>query len=446
MSALFKQLRFKPFWIVMLLVAVSCSPLPNATDPGPDAQIIVEDFEADTKGSYAAGSVSLGSGSWVLDGALLGSTANDKKRGVRAARLQGEGTLTMDFDIPIRRVRVLHAIYGSDSPSDWELWASSNRGRTWAKIGNTISSTSLALEQAVFEVNATTNVRLQIRKTSGGNNRINIDDFAFEILPVPPGNITTPTRDYHLLFGNPSGATPNQANPDNFLIEHSQFIVSYNNQKGIANWVAWHLSSAWKGNAPRQNNFSPDPSLPQGFKRVVSGDYTNTGFDRGHLCPSDDRDASVEDNSATFLMTNIVPQAPVNNQQTWRFLEEYCRKLAAENHEMYIMAGGYDEGGAGSQGGVTRNIANGKVSVPARLWKIILILPNGSDDLRRITPTTRIIAVDMPNTQNVNSRPWGDYRVSVDHIEAATGFNFFSNIPRGLQDVLEARVDNGPVQ
>ena len=55
---------------------------------------------------------------------------------------------------------------------------------------------------------------------------------------------------------------------------------------GTPNWVSWHLSTAWKGAAPRCDCFSPDTTLPSGFYRVATTDYTNSGFDRGHICPS----------------------------------------------------------------------------------------------------------------------------------------------------------------
>ena len=51
-----------------------------------------------------------------------------------------------------------------------------------------------------------------------------------------------------------------------------------------------------------------------------STSYSGSGFDRGHNCPSADRTGSTADNTATFLMTNMMPQAPTNNQQTWAHL------------------------------------------------------------------------------------------------------------------------------
>jgi hypothetical protein len=60
-----------------------------------------------------------------------------------------------------------------------------------------------------------------------------------------------------------------------------------------------------------------------GRYRVRPTDYAGAGFDRGHLCPSADRTSSAADNSATFLMSNMIPQAPNLNRNTWENLESY---------------------------------------------------------------------------------------------------------------------------
>jgi endonuclease G, mitochondrial len=74
------------------------------------------------------------------------------------------------------------------------------------------------------------------------------------------------------------------------------------------------------------------------------------------------------------------------------------------------------------------------------------VLPEGSDDLSRIDANTRVIAIDIPNKQSSGATPWGDFRVSVRDLEAATGYNFLSQLPKAVQDAIEKSADKGPTQ
>jgi endonuclease G len=141
-------------------------------------------------------------------------------------------------------------------------------------------------------------------------------------------------------------------------------------------------------------------------------------------------------------MSNMMPQAPRNNQQTWANLEDYCRTLVASGNELYIICGSYGRGGTGSNGYAT-TIDQGRVTVPAHCWKVVVVLPTGSNDAARVTSSTRVIAVDTPNDNSLNT-DWGVYRTSVSAIEAATGFNLLSAVSATTQQVVEGRVDTGP--
>lgn len=247
------------------------------------------------------------------------------------------------------------------------------------------------------------------------------------------------TRDDNMAMGNPSGAVTDFSARENYLIVRPQYTLSYNARKGTANWVSWHLSTAWKGDYRRRDLFSTDAAIPEQWYRVKTKDYTNSGFNRGHLCPSDDRDASRRDNEATFQMTNIIPQSPACNQRTWHDLERYCTELALAGNELYIVAGPHGKRGQGSNGTATA-IAAGKVRVPKYVWKAILILPNGCDDITRVNTSTKVIAVIMPNRENVNTKEWFEYCVTVDALEKLTGYDLFSNVPDDIEDVIEGRV------
>ena len=246
----------------------------------------------------------------------------------------------------------------------------------------------------------------------------------------------------HMVMGNPSNATTNVAQETNYLMPKAQYVLSYHRFRGTANWVSWHLDSTWLGDTPRQDDFRNDPALPAGWYQVQATDYSGSGFDRGHHTPSADRTSSVPDNSATFLMTNMMPQAPNNTQGPWEELESYCRTLVAQGNELYIIAGGAGVGGSGSAGGTTNTIANGNVTVPAVTWKVIIVLPVGANDVDRVYKTTRTIAVIMPNRQDIGiNTPWRNFRTSVDRVEGLTGFNFFSNVRPQIQNLIERRVD-----
>jgi endonuclease G, mitochondrial len=280
-------------------------------------------------------------------------------------------------------------------------------------LGNrlvTATATEKALRDALFNVNIAQAARIEIRKTDGSVNRLNIDDITIITYgnttnSVPNGS-TVASRDDNLGLGNPSNAVSNAAYSDNFLMVKTAYTLSYNKNKGTANWVSWHLSMAWKGDTERQNDFRSDTSLPNNWYEVNPRDYTDTGFDRGHLCPSDDRDGSLEDNQETFFMTNMTPQAPDQNRGIWKNLEDYGRILTQQGNEVYIIAGTMGEGGTGANGFARTIGKNNNITVPASLWKIIVVLPIGQNDVLRINENTRIIAVNIPNQNSVGADSW----------------------------------------
>ncbi len=411
-----------------------------------------ETFDSGSKTSYAAADVSLGSGVWNLNEALLGTSTSDAKTGTKSVRVRDLGILSMRFDIPngASSFSVSHAKYGTDANSTWELWASTNGGTSYSKVGSTITTSSTSLQTVSFTLNYTSAVRFEIRKVSGGTNRINLDDIQIMTTGTSGGGgggggggTPDPTDNSHLMLGNPSNATTDVSNFSNYLMNKPEYVLSYHRDRGTPNWVSWYLGPEWLGSTPRQDDFRADQTLPSTWYRVGSTSYSGSGFDRGHNAPSADRTSTVTANSATFLMTNMIPQAPVHNQQTWANMESYARTLVSQGNEVYILMGNYGSGGTGSNGGTTHTIDAGRVTVPSHIWKVMLVIPQGDGDLARITTSTRVIAVLVPNLNSVSSS-WGTYRTSVDNIEAATGYNIFSNLPVEIQNVIEAVIDNGP--
>ncbi|MCY7348573.1 MAG: DNA/RNA non-specific endonuclease [Pyrinomonadaceae bacterium] len=240
-------------------------------------------------------------------------------------------------------------------------------------------------------------------------------------------------NDDPLLLGNPSGATNDVANENNYLMVKPQYTIAYNRSRATANWVAWRLDLSWLGTAPRQDDFRPDPALPVGWYQVTDTDYSGSGYDRGHMSPSGDRTRSIPDNSATFLMTNMVPQTAANNQGAWEDFESYCRTQAQIGQEIYIVSGVVGNIGT---------VAQGRVVVPQYTWKVALFLPNGTNDLQRVTKGTRAVGIIVPNFPPLDiNAVWRQFRVSVNEVENLTGYNFFSNVPKITQEIIERRKD-----
>ena len=271
--------------------------------------------------------------------------------------------------------------------------------------------------------------------------------FAAALLPYPvssslniPEAKPQPPQSVNLVLGNPSDATTDTDDEDNFLMVKPQFVLSFNNSKGGANWVAWHLQASDIGNVKR-GKFHVDTSLPDGFNRITTGDYTGSGFDRGHLCNSKDRTKNRKNNDATFNMTNILPQSADNNQGPWVKLEDFGRTLAGQGKELYIYAGAFGKGGTGKNG-FKNTIAGGEVNVPKTFWKVMVVIPKGNNDLSRIDEDTRAIAVCMPNKQGIRNVPWQKFVTTIRNIEAATGYDLLSTLSTDIQGAIETRKDS----
>ena len=135
-------------------------------------------YDVAPAGSSSGDNVTLQAKSWNLYDGLIANSTSDKKSGTWSARVRNTGKITMLFDqtIGISTVTVKHATYGTDVASTWGLWYSINGGSTWTQSGSNITTTS-TLQTQTFTLTLTGTVRLEIRKATGGTNRINIDDI-----------------------------------------------------------------------------------------------------------------------------------------------------------------------------------------------------------------------------------------------------------------------------
>ncbi len=456
--------------VLLVLLLQSCGGNPQQTAPPPTntsvsyggnhhtALTLTEDFEQGHKAAYASGNVAFKTGNWLLQDALTGSTEADYKTGKQSIRIRNNGKISMLFDVDgASTVTIKHAAYGQDGASIWALFVAANGSQVYRQVGLPISSSSHIFHSITFYLNKTGRLRFEIRKISGGKNRINLDDFTINgtgdiqneggtsvstgdtivgTKPNPTDSVAIGDND-NLLCGNPSGATHSLSNYNNYLINQKYYAESYSRDRCGPNWVCWHLGATDLGSASRSNDFRPDTKLPAGWYEAQDYSYQGSGFDKGHNCPSGDRTNTPDANSATFLLDNIVPQAPYNNQRTWEHLESFSRGQVQQGNEVYIMMGSYGTGGTGSKGYAT-SIDEGRINVPAHIWKVVVIILNGNQDLKRINKNTTVIAVDTPNDNSINPN-WMQYICTVRDIEKNTGYNLLSNLPKAVQDAIETR-------
>ena len=102
------------------------------------------------------------------------------------------------------------------------------------------------------------------------------------------------------------------------ILHRKGYIVSYNKDLKIPNWVAWELTrEKLIERESRTNKFLPDPDLSE-HEAVTTDDYKGTGLDRGHMCPAGDNRWNWKAMQESFYMTNICPQNHNLNRGDWK--------------------------------------------------------------------------------------------------------------------------------
>jgi len=240
--------------------------------------------------------------------------------------------------------------------------------------------------------------------------------------------------------GNTEFGDPTDGNAaDEVIIRRAEYTTSFDVTRGIPNWVSYALDLTHIGTEDRCDCYTYDPELPAA-NRLTTADYTGAGtaagylIDRGHLVRSFDRTAGALDNARTFHFSNIIPQAADNNQGPWATLEAYLTDQAIlSGKEVYVIAGA-----TGSKGTVK---GEGKITIPAQVWKVALLLPRDAG-LASVTSAAdvQVVAVIMPNEAGIRTVAWQTYRVTIDQVEALTGLDLLRLLPDAIETELEARV------
>ena len=209
----------------------------------------------------------------------------------------------------------------------------------------------------------------------------------------------------HLLGGVPSGSGLTRLN-------RTGYVVGYSESRGSPAWVAYHLVGGPRYENGDRPGFSTDTDTQV---QVSKSDYTNSGYDRGHMAPNYAIATryGAQAQKETFLMSNIIPQTPELNQRTWRMLEEDVAGeggMAERLGEVWVVTGPVF--------GSRSKQLNGKVDVPSGCYKIIVDETDSG---------YRALAFLFPQEPGDDAQP-EDFLTTIDAIEGETGLDFFSGL------------------
>lgn len=208
------------------------------------------------------------------------------------------------------------------------------------------------------------------------------------------------------------------------ILYRKAYVVSYNKDYRIPNWVAWHLPSEHAyGDIKRPGNaWHEDLDVPA--PRATVADYKGSGWTRGHMCPAGDNKWDSEAMYNTFLFSNCCPQNANLNSGTWNQIEISTRRWAERWGDLYIVCGPIlfrQE---------HETIGENKVVVPEAFFKVIVCLNN-----RHL----KGIGFICRNTDG--NRKKDLYVNSVKQVERITGITFFPHLPKELADAVKNKAD-----
>ena len=210
---------------------------------------------------------------------------------------------------------------------------------------------------------------------------------------------------------------------DDIILTHTGFIISYNAEARLPEWVAYELTAdETRGDVDRDESvFRMDPTYKG--TQAMREDYFDSGWTRGHMACAADFQWDEDAMNDTFYLTNICPQDEELNKGDWNYLEKQVRRWARDYGKVWVVSGpivGTNRYGIIGDRGVT---------VPDSFFKAVLAENRGK---------YHAIAFVMDND---DKRYWlDDCAMTVDELEDITGLDFFPLLPDEVEKNVESRL------
>lgn len=227
------------------------------------------------------------------------------------------------------------------------------------------------------------------------------------------------------------------------------YIIEWDCMRHAQRWVCWHWTKAnsykgfdrknwsngtqFNGYGGKGDPFQPDTDIPAEYRSELS-DYSGSGYNRGHMCASEDRICSQNVNGQTFYLSNMHPQISGHNSAIWSTMENKVRTwrdvVVSSGGEMFIAKGGtIYEKGTKAQQAILGTIGKNKLPVPKYFFMAIL---------KKTAGGTYSAMAFWSEHKNDSSKDLKPYMITIDELEARTGYDFFCNLPDNIENSVES--------
>ncbi len=261
---------------------------------------------------------------------------------------------------------------------------------------------------------------------------------------VAPGTTTSTLADLYMVTHRAmmTGSDKPQRN----------YTILYDPEMYASYWVAYPLCDNHLGSG-REESWDFDPEVPESKQTNIrkgaygvkwpTAAYDNNYFARGHQLPNADRNGVDAMMAQTYYSTNLTPQLQYGfNGDIWKNLEDGVRDVVKDTYDtLYVVTGAAFKKVGGSETITTiTSVRDNKVlPVPNYYWKVLLKVKWSGGSVSGAKAIG--FWLDHWATYSTASDAYEACAVSVDQIEAWTGFDFFSNLSTSLQSGAEAATD-----
>ena len=208
------------------------------------------------------------------------------------------------------------------------------------------------------------------------------------------------------------------------IVHHEGYTAGYNHATLVPDWVAWELTKEESnGRQEGQYSFGRDPDVA--FPKASREDYSNSGWDKGHMAPRADMKWSAKALEESYYFTNICPQDHDMNSGAWRKIEELTRRVARQHGVVWVVCGPiFNDHRHGS-------IGKAGVQVPDAFFKALAV------SMDNVVHTVGFIVENTPQDYSPHH-----YAVSVDSVETAIGRNLFPTLPEEAEKAYNWNIWN----